>query len=109
MPSACNTSGDAPSVATFTPSASPTLRALRAERWPRPGPVGVRSRIASISARRTVLSATWSAGKSSCRKLIRAFDVYADRAGIHVRGRREHAADWRAVARVRVRIEHEIG
>src|SRR5439155_26632186 len=39
----------------------------------------------------------------------RAFDVHADRAGINVRGRREHATDRRAVARVCVGIEHEIG
>jgi hypothetical protein len=39
----------------------------------------------------------------------RAFDVHADRAGINVRARREHGTDRRAVARVRVGIEHEIG
>ena len=42
----------------FHAEPSPTLRALRADRWPRPGPVGVRSRIASMSARRMVLSVT---------------------------------------------------
>ena len=39
----------------------------------------------------------------------RAFDVHADRAGIDVRRRCENATDRRAIASVRVRIEHEIG
>src|SRR5207247_5490098 len=39
----------------------------------------------------------------------RAFDVHADRTGINVRGRREHATDRLAVARVRAGIEHEVG
>ena len=39
----------------------------------------------------------------------RAFDIHADRAGINVRRRDQHAADRRAVAAVRVGIEHQIG
>ena len=39
----------------------------------------------------------------------RAFDVNAERAGIDVRWRREHASDRRAVAGMLVGIEHEVG
>jgi len=48
-------------------------------------------------------------GQVEFQKAHRAFDVHADRVGINVRGRREHATDRRAVAGVRVGIEHEIG
>src|SRR6185295_7756361 len=81
-------------------------------------------------ARRT-LTATWASGcafknrinaraadgfvryligrQVELQKAHRAFDVHADRAGIDVRWRRENATDRRAVASVRIRIEHEIG
>ena len=39
-------------------------------RWPRPAPVGVRSQMASMSARRVGLSIIASAGRSSCSRLI---------------------------------------
>jgi len=42
-------------------------------------------------------------------KAHRTFDVHAHRARINVRGRREHATVRRAVARMRVGVEHEIG
>ena len=38
-----------------------------------------------------------------------ALDVHAHGAGIHVRRRHEHAPNGRAVAGVRVRVEHEVG
>ena len=54
------------------------------------------------------MSVTWSAGKIELQEAHRTFDVHADRAGINVRGRREHATDRRTVARARVGIEHKI-
>ena len=82
---------------------------LRTVRWPRPGPVGVRFSNASISARRTGRSLISLRRQVELQQAHRAFDVHADRAGINVRRRNQHATDRRAVAAVGVGIEHEIG
>ena len=78
-------------------------------RWPRPAPVGVRSQMALISARRVGRSSIASAGRFELQQAHRALDVDADRARIDVRRRDQHAADRRTVAAVGVGIQHQIG
>ena len=65
--------------------------------------------MALISARRVRRSSIASAGRIDLQQAHRALDVDADRARIDVRRRNQHAADRRAVAAVRIGIEHQVG